>query len=119
MKPGEIGILNVGAGDTKLTFDPTKPEERKHAANVVGEMIRLGYAIMVKTGEKDGRPMYQRASAFDQDTCEYLIVDSPEPVTMPKSKGPTMARSRGRKRETVRLPAARTHAVSIARSAGG
>lgn len=32
---GEVGILNVGAGDTKLTFDPSKPDEVARSAQIV------------------------------------------------------------------------------------
>ena len=39
---GQIGILNVGAGDTKLSFDPSKPVEVKRAAKIVSEMLSQG-----------------------------------------------------------------------------
>jgi hypothetical protein len=121
MKTGQIGILNVGAGDTRLSFDPDKPAERERAAKVVTDMLHRGYAILVQVGERDGKPLYMRAEAFDPKTCEYLIVGAPEesPVTVPAAPGPTMARSRGRKRKTLRVPAATTRSVAVARSAGG
>lgn len=110
---GEIGILNVGAGDTKLSFDPAKPAECKRAAKVVGDMLKRGYAILVQVGSDDKGPLYRRAEAFDPETNEYLIVGVPdEPVP---EKAP-----RGRpKLKTVRVAAARTSAVAVARSAGG
>ena len=37
---GEIGILNVGAGDTKLTFDKNNPAERIRSARIVAEYHR-------------------------------------------------------------------------------
>ena len=64
---GELGILNVGTGDTKLSFDPTRPAERKRAAKVVMDMLERGYAILIQVGERDGKPLYQRAEAFDPD----------------------------------------------------
>ncbi len=108
---GEIGILNVGAGDTKLTFDPKKPEERKRAAAVVKDMLVRGFAILVQVGKKDGKPLYQRAESFDPKTCEYIIVGAPDDET----KEPPV-KLHGRK---TRIKAESTHAVGVARSAGG
>lgn len=103
-----LSILNVGEGDTKLTFDPHKPEELERTRRIVTDMLRLGYAILVKDGES-----WQRATAFDPETCEYLISDVPATV---EESTPISKRARGRKR---RLPAHTTRAVSVARSAGG
>lgn len=122
---GSIGVLNVGAGDTKLVFDPKKPQERKRAAAAVAQMLRAGFAILVQVGEKDGKPLYQRAEAFDEKTCEYLIVGAPGPDAADVAKrtgldqGPPLKIKRGKKAKTYRVPAAKTHAVSVARSAGG
>lgn len=118
MMRGEIGILNVGAGDTKLSFDPAQPAERKRAAKVVKDMLRQGYAILVQVGEKNGKPLYQRAEAFDPETCEYLIVGTPAEVDDGTEIAP--APRKPRKGKSVRgLPAERTHAVAVSRSAGG
>ncbi len=114
---GSVGILNVGAGDTKLSFDPTKPSEIDHAKKVVTDMLRRGYAILVHVGERDGKPLYHRAEAFDPATCEYLIAGLPteyEPALPPEAK----TSRRGRKTIT-RIPAATTRATAVARSAGG
>jgi hypothetical protein len=112
MTEGEIGILNVGAGDTKLSFDPAKPAERKRAAKVVSDMLKRGYAILVQVGKDDKGPLYRRAEAFDAKTCEYIIVGTPEEAAPPTpGKKLKFARSR--------LPASKTHAVAVARSAGG
>ena len=35
MKKGEVGILNVGAGDIRLSFDPANEAERIRAARIV------------------------------------------------------------------------------------
>ncbi len=111
---GEVTILNVGAGDTTLTFDKKKPEEVKRAARVVEDMLKRGFAILIEVGKRNGRPLYQRAESFDPKTCEYIIVGTPEDEAeaMP---APT---KRGRKLRT-RVPAAKTHAIAVARSAGG
>lgn len=110
MTAGEIGILNVGAGDTKLSFDPAKPAERRRAAKVVGDMLKRGYAIFVEVGKDKKGPLYRRAEAFDQETCEYLIVGVPDDTTTPAAKP---------KLRMTRVPAAKTSAVAVARSAGG
>lgn len=122
---GQIGILNVGAGDTKLSFDKSNPAERDRAAKIVTDMLRRGYAIMVEAGKDEkGEPLYRRAHAFDPETCEYLIfgestdaTEQPAGIEPPAAPGP---RARGRKAgSTRRVPADSTHAVSVARSAGG
>ena len=112
---GELGILNVGAGDTKLTFDPSKPAEVKRAAAAVTDMLRRGFAIFVEVGQDDRGPLYRRAQSFDPETCEYLIVGAPEEA-MAISPAP---RARGKRKATKRVPARETRAVAVARSAGG
>lgn len=117
---GEVGILNVGAGDTKLTFDKTKPEERKRAAAVVKQMIQRGFAILIQVGEQGGEPIYRRAKAFDPETCEYIIVGAPdeeEQQEAPREEAP--ARSRPRVASSRRIKAEKTRAVAVGRSAGG
>lgn len=120
---GAIGILNVGAGDTKVSFDKDKPEERKRAAQIVADMLRMGYAILVQVGEKDGKPLYMRAESFDPNTCEYLIVGLPETqATEPETAeetSTTAPKKRGRKPKLSRVPAESTRATAVARSAGG
>jgi hypothetical protein len=118
---GEIGILNVGAGDTKLSFDPKKPEEVKRACAVVKDMIRRGFAILVEVGRNDKGPLYQRALDFDPETAEYIIAGGPGDIEVPNVKKPSKPPSARRKGkiETKRVPAARTSAVAVARTAGG
>lgn len=122
---GELGILNVGAGDTKLSFDPTKPAECERAAAVVMDMLKRGYAIMVQVGERDGKPLYMRAESFDPATCEYLIVGLPEaqdysdvvaPNEQPASQA---ARETSRRQVRRRIHANNTHGVAVAPIAGG
>lgn len=74
---GQVGILNVGAGDTKLVFDPSNPADCIRAARVVKDMIRRGYALLVDTGKRDAgdRPIYARAKDFDETKFEYIIAD--------------------------------------------
>lgn len=130
-----LSILNVGTGDTKLSFDPKNPAERIRAARIVTDMLRRGYALLVDTGEKDakGEIIYTRVKEFDEAKCEYIIADfdplqaveadtkeqqnaevkTPEKETQRFTPAPR----RGRPRKS--LPAASTNAVAIAPSAGG
>lgn len=135
---GQVGILNVGAGDTKLTFDPNNPQEMIRAARIVKDMIRRGYALLIET-KREGQPsIYRRAYDFDEATCEYIIADL-DPVTAERADneeiaaqerttdgGPdgeptpeeTPRRGRGRPR-TKRVHASTTKTIAVARTAGG
>ena len=87
-------ILNVGEGDTRISFDKDNPEELERSRRIVTDMLRLGYAIIVQVGQKNGKPIYRRAKKFNSERNEYIIEDVPPvPVTSP--------------------------AIGIARSAGG
>lgn len=136
---GSVGILNVGNGDTKLSFDPKNPQERIRAARIVKDMIRRGYALLVEV-ERNGVKKFERATDFREDTCEYIIADF-DPVTAEKADAdeeavataaapggesgaetPPASNSRGggrRKAPERAVDATRTRAVAVARSAGG
>ena len=99
---GTVGVLNVGAGDTKLSFDPTNPAERIRAARIVKDMIRRGYALLIEVEKNpQGEPVYKRATDFDENTCEYIIADF-DPVTAAEASsvrkliGATSVEDRGR-----------------------
>lgn len=74
MDDGEIGVLNVGAGDVRLSFDPANIAERIRAKRIVQDMLRGGYALLVEV-ERDGEKRFERALAFDEERCEYIIAD--------------------------------------------
>jgi hypothetical protein len=118
---GEVGILNVGAGDTKLSFDPKKPKEVERASRIVSDMLRRGYAILVEAGRDDHGPLYRRAVKFDAETAEYIIIGEPEEASASvEESSSTPSRSpRGRKASTRRVPASRTNAVAVAPTSGG
>lgn len=132
MNDGTVGILNVGAGDTKLSFDPTNPAERIRAARIVKDMIRRGYALLVQTGEDtDGKPTYTRALDFDEEHAEYIIADL-DPVKALEEdlkeeenagdieRKPATGKPRGRKGAgRKRVAADKTKAVAVSRTAGG
>lgn len=122
---GVLSILNVGAGDTKISFDPTKPEETKRASAIIADMLQRGFAILVEVGKKDGKPLYQRAEAFDPETAEYIVVGLPPGAESPPGDsrmGPNAKARPGRPRGRPpkhRLKAETTNAVAVARTAGG
>ncbi len=127
---GEVGILNVGAGDTKLTFDPNKPDEVEKSARIVKDMIRRGFVLLIEVGQNGaGEPLYKRAHDFDESTAEYIVAGVSELPPMetasdeeqagtppPSSKAAPRRRSR---RSVERIPASKSRAVAVARTAGG
>lgn len=70
-----IGILSVGAGDTKLVFDKSNPAEMIRSARIVKDMLRRGYALLIEVDDGKGGKAYQRVMAFREDTSEYIIAD--------------------------------------------
>ena len=137
---GTMGILNVGAGDTKLSFDPNNPAERIRAARIVADMLRRGYALLVEVGPPEDRH-FVRATEFREDTCEYIIADfdptigeqadreeveadeptAASPATPAGEEAasalPPERKRRGRPPKVIE--ASTTRAVAVARSAGG
>lgn len=122
-----LAVLNVGAGDTKLTFDPSKPAERERACRTVKDMLRRGYCLLIEVGSDDrGRPLYRRAEDFDENTAEYIIAFDPpetqkgqsnEQEQAPPAKGDAAPR-RGR-RGRRRISATTAGGVAISPVAGG
>jgi hypothetical protein len=135
---GSVGILNVGAGDTKLSFDPNNPAERIRACRIVRDMLRRGYALLVEVTQPDGTKAYQRALDFREDTAEYIIADFDPGAAYPETflktadeheetgeaatdraaaASPKTKPPRGRPRKAI--PAEGVRAVAVARTAGG
>ena len=138
MQQGSVGILNVGAGDTKLSFDPGNVAERIRSARIVTDMIRRGYVLLVEIGDGKGGKTYTRARDFREDTCEYIIADF-DPFVAAKvdeeddaqiessaaaapegevAKAVPPEKKRGRPK-MVAVAAEHTNAIAVARSAGG
>ena len=127
---GEIGILSVGAGDTKLSFNSKNPAEAIRAKRIVTDMLRRGYALLVEIDDGKGGKHYARATAFDENTCEYIIADfdptaseehpgdvQAKPAAAPRAEGRPAGKKKGR--PVTRIPAARAKAVAVGRTAGG
>ncbi len=112
-EPGTLAILNVGAGDLKISFRPDAPEgEIEQARHLVEKMLREGYALLVET--EDGS--YARATGFDRETRSYIVSALPA-APEPAAKGGTpVKKKRGRPRKVA---ASGARAVAIGRSAGG
>lgn len=131
---GTLSILNVGSGDTKLSFDKSNPAECIRAGRIVTDMLRRGYALLVEV-ERNGERAYERVQAFDPDTNEYIIADfdplaaTPAPTentnhgseAQGKEEGATPASDapRTKRKYTRRVAASGASAVAVARSAGG
>jgi hypothetical protein len=146
---GTVGILNVGAGDITLSFDPANAIERIRSARIVRDMIRRGYALLVEV-ERDGVKSFERALDFDEAHCRYLIADfAPETVerefsrplaelaidkgmendhgesgTAAEAETPETSAGKGTKKSGRRgkfksVDAGTTRAVAVGRSSGG
>ena len=139
---GTVGVLNVGAGDTKLSFDKNNPAERIRAARIVKDMLRRGYALLVEV-EVDGVKKFTRATDFDEATCEYIIADFDPIVAAEHDATETEGAPSGQQDETEashssatearaakkpkqdrrvikkRVAADGTKSVAVARTAGG
>lgn len=135
---GNIGILNVGAGDTKLVFDKNNPMERARSARIVTDMLRRGYVLFIEVDPV--KKTYQRVLEFREDVCEYIIADMDPVVAERHDKSEEIAadepspeasraagseeagkaqpaRKGGRPRKNV--PAEGATGVAVARFAGG
>lgn len=133
---GTVGVLNVGVGDTKLSFDPTNPAERIRAARIVKDMIRRGYALLVET-EQNGKKVFTRALDFDENVCEYVIADFDPTAAAPAAAeqahhhgqeqgearpyetAPAAAPGKAKRAPVKRVKAEEVRSVAVARSAGG
>ena len=116
---GTLAILNVGVGDTKLSFDPAKPAEVKRASAVVEDMLKRGFALLIQIGEDDQGPIYRRAKSFDPATAEYIIVGAPDTEEQSHEQESASPLRRGRKAKEVRIPTSKTNTIAVARTAGG
>jgi|SRR6185503_18127188 len=105
---GSLEILNVGAGDVKITFDKEDAAEAIRAKRIIKDMIRRGYALLVQ--DSDGK--FQRAKAFDEATSEYVIADLGDDDDEEGEPGTSKVREKRVKMHKARVTA-------VGRSAGG
>lgn len=118
---GSVGILNVGAGDTKLVFDNSDPDEIAKSAAIVKDMIRRGFVLLIEVGRDDKGAVYRRAHDFDEKTAEYIVAGAPtdQEIETNVEKPASAPRRSGKRTAQTRIPAAKTNAVAVARTAGG
>lgn len=119
---GEVAILNVSAGDTKLVFDNSNPDEVERSARIVKDMIRRGFVLLIEVGRNEKGPIYQRALDFDEATAEYIVAGStgePEVEDEQKPQVPPRPRRQAKAPARARVPARAANAVAVPRTAGG
>ena len=130
---GEIGVLNVGAGDTKLSFDPKNPADCIRAARIVKDMIRRGYALLIEI-EENGEKINRRVHDFDETKFEYIIADFDplvaqsvdreegnveQAATPGGDQGATSEHPSQRGKHKKRIPAAGVRGTAVPHIAGG
>jgi hypothetical protein len=136
---GTIGVLNVGAGDTKLVFDPSNPIELIRSRRIVTDMLRRGYALLIEVPDGNGGKRTTRVREFDESAGEYIIADfdpevaakadstdeethegaaatGPGEVAAQEAASEARPKTRGRPR---RVDAASVSGIAVARTAGG
>lgn len=111
---GILSVLNVGAGDIRVTFNQHDRGERDKALAMLQDMQKRGYAILVQLD--DGT--YVRAKEIDAARGCYIVQlpdggshEAAEPVEPAPKR-------RGRPRK-VAIPVTKARATGVARSAGG
>lgn len=132
---GSLSVLNVGAGDIELKFNPHQPDELERALKMLKDMEQRGYAILVR--EADGS--YVRAKGVDAERGVYIISGEPQlsleakgrlPVTLDAQydvdappEPPALPEAPPKKRRgrppNRTAPIATSQATAIGRSAGG
>lgn len=122
---GTLGILNVGAGDTKIVFDRDNPDETERAAGMVRTLMSAGFVIMVDAGDTDvqGRPVMTRVRDFDsRDRC-YIVLDRTPDEPRDQESSPQVDAPKARRgahtHKTKRIPASEARATAIPRTSGG
>lgn len=119
---GSVGILNVGAGDTKLVFDNSNPDETAKSAAIVKDMIRRGFVLLIEVGRDDKGAIYRRAHDFDENTAEYIVAGAPTEQETRHEQKPSIPPRRSRQAKAQpkqRISASSTNAIAVARTAGG
>lgn len=119
--PGMLDVLSIGKGDLNLSIDGDHPEDVERARELIGEMLRAGYAIFV---DSDDGPV--RVHEFNPNRMTYTIRERlPEELAGaampalppgPAAKAAKKAAKRGTRRE---VPVAGSRATAVGRTAGG
>lgn len=124
---GSVAILNVGDGDTKLSFNSKDPAETLRAKRIIRDMLKRGYLLLV---DVEGNGEYSRALDFDEKTSEYIIADfdstydpnedqpNGEITKESEIEAKTPRKTKGKKK-TKRVQAKDSKAVAVGRVSGG
>lgn len=119
---GVLSILNVGEGDTKITFNPKDQASMATASSVIADLLARGFAILIQVGTDDeDDPIYKRAKGFDPKTFEYIVAGviddraDEKPPTAPSGSH----KAKEKRNQTGRVSAIGTQATAVARTAGG
>jgi hypothetical protein len=123
-----LRILNVGHGDLTIKFDGKNPQEKKRGKEIVTDLLRKGYALMVEAGTSEKGPLYRRVKSFDPETSEYIVFGDVTPADAPvavrahfipeKDETPLIRPSSVRKGRTSRVPST-APTIAVGRTAGG
>ena len=122
MKPG-IDILNVGDGDSEVTFDPAKEEDVKRAQFMIDDMMKRGFNFFILCPYTNH---HVRVTSFDPKIGLYIIdTDSPifqdatgkldDRVAVVKE----LPAKRGRQRKRISVDPHKVRSTAIGASAGG
>lgn len=116
--PPGLAILNCAAGDIRVAFDKGDPQEVARAERIVADMLSRGYIIFAY--DEEGK--LHRVESFDATTCEYVIADGPQHGKKQAAKTGTPKKAKESSEKDPprkRLPADKSPAVGVARTAGG
>lgn len=104
---GHLDVLSTGHGDIRLRIDESDEEGIEKARKTINDMLERGYSIFVE--RKDGST--SRVKRFDKRRLEYIIEEPPDEVAgASKPKG---------KPKQKRVPATKSKATAVGRTAGG
>lgn len=112
---GELSVLNCTAGDIKVSFNSSDPQEVERARRIVEDMLRRGYILFVEVKGK-----LRKATGFDPKTDEYILADGPlygaPPMDEPTPEVSHEPKRRGR---PPRASAKSTRATGVPPTSGG
>ena len=102
VEEGSLCILNITAGDIKVSFDESKPDEVERARQIIDDMFKRGYSLLVQWGSG-----WRRATKFIASRNCYVI----ETTETKEGEKPKIVKKE--------VPAKKTRAIGIAPTAGG
>lgn len=98
---GSLCILNISAGDIKVSFNKEDPEETERAREMIEDMLKRGYSILVQWGQG-----WRRVKKFIPSRDSYVVETREEKEGKPQTV-------------EKEVPAKKTRAIGVAPTAGG